>query len=122
MNRVESLTELASKLFGTTPAHLRGPSRLRKIVRARQAVFWVARDSYGLSDKDIADGLHRERTASSHSCQMAEWLLHHDPEFAKNVRLMQAWATEDIKRGQRVMQFITDELPGIIDREIARVA
>lgn len=82
INPVTALVHHAAELFDTTPADILSHSRLAYLVRARQAVCYVARDKLGLSYAAIGRRVGgRDPTTIKHACTTAEAWARVDEEY-----------------------------------------
>ena len=71
----EDAVGIASRLFGVTPREIKGKSRRREIVRARQALCLVL-NSRGYSDDAIASFLSCDRVTARYSREVLHKLLY----------------------------------------------
>lgn len=89
---IADIVKHAARLTGYAPADIRGKSRVRQLVRVRQAVCLVAREqtrrdgplvllAYSLEQIGIALS-DRDHSTIHHACTMAANIAKRDPEYA----------------------------------------
>ena len=83
----ESIIEYIAKYFGLEPDVLRGQSRGRDIVNARQIAMYLIRRMTNLSLNDIGKAFgDRDHTTVLHSLDKVEKQMRSDPAFAETVK------------------------------------
>ncbi len=84
--QVHRICQAVSSCFQVTIANLKGESRRKGLVRARNAVCHIARHNYRLSHYEIARCLgNRDHSTIIHACKQSLKLLHDDPEFGQSI-------------------------------------
>lgn len=83
----DAIIDFIAKYFALDPDTLRGQSRGREIVNARQIAMYLIRRMIGLSTKDIGRAFGgRDHTTVLHSLDKVEKQMRTDPAFAETVK------------------------------------
>lgn len=75
-----------SRFFGYEEAILRGPSRSRQIVGARNIAMYLIRNITGLSTIEIGKIFDRDHTTALHSLDQVTEKLETDPNYSKTIK------------------------------------
>lgn len=88
---LERIVRRVAQHYRLSPAQLRGPSRLRPILQARQLAIYLARQLTGLPLAQIGRYFgNRDHTTILHACQKIEAQLSDDPSLAHTLRHLRA--------------------------------
>ena len=90
---VKGIIEAASRVTNVDAKSITGPSRLRHLVRIRQAAYYVARQRTGQSYPQIGLRFNgRNHSTIMHGVKLAEHLMERDGQFALMVIQIDALA------------------------------
>ena len=82
-----SIIDEVSRFFGIDEAVVKGPSRSREAVTARQAAMYLVRRMTNLSTPDIGREFGgRDHTTVLHALEQVETKLQNDPGFAQTIK------------------------------------
>ena len=82
-----SIIDEVSRFFGIDEAGVKGPSRSREAVTARQAAMYLVRRMTNLSTPDIGREFGgRDHTTVLHALEQVETKLQNDPGFAQTIK------------------------------------
>ena len=82
-----SIIDEVSRFFGIAEAVVKGPSRSREAVTARQAAMYLVRRMTNLSTPDIGREVGgRDHTTVLHALEQVETKLQNDPGFAQTIK------------------------------------
>lgn len=82
--QIQQLCQIVAGVFGVTQAELKSASRRQAIVRARNAVCHVARETCQISFYEIAKHLgNRDHSTIIHACKQAGKKIEQESEFAE---------------------------------------
>lgn len=82
---VSVIVKRVAATFGVSEADLRGPSRLRGVMRARQVAMYLARELTGLSLPRLGAAFGRDHSTVLHACHKVEGDTANDLALAKQV-------------------------------------
>jgi chromosomal replication initiator protein len=83
--QIDRIKVLVAGEFRTTVAHLIGPQRYRRLVRARQVAMWLARRTTAHSLPQIGWAFDRDHTTIMHGVEKVDEIMERDPAFAAMV-------------------------------------
>ncbi|OXE37461.1 MAG: hypothetical protein CGW95_01550 [Phenylobacterium zucineum] len=85
MASVSDIVAAAGWIFCLTPAQIMSPSRHKRVVRARNAVF-AALSRRGSSSGQIGRWMHRDHSTVLHGIRRADEWAAEDPVYAERIR------------------------------------
>ena len=87
---VDDIVAEASRYYGVEPSAIRGKSRARSIVTARNVVIYLASVIIGKSSQELGAALNRDHSTVLHSVRQVSDALSSDGDFAAEVEAMKS--------------------------------